>query len=63
MQIAIVSQDKKCWVVEADDGRRFVISGKRDVKVCPEGSAEAIVTSRGIPYKTALRLLERELEK
>jgi hypothetical protein len=63
MFVAIVKQDKKSWLLEASDGRRFVMTGKKDVVVCPEGSDTPLVTARGISYKAARRLLEEELSR
>jgi hypothetical protein len=64
MQITVVDKGKSAWKVEADDGRRFVItSGRRDTKVCEEGCADPIVVKRGVPFKTAVRLLQLQLEK
>ena len=63
MFVAILKQDRKSWLLEASDGRRFVISGKKDVTVCPEGSQTPLLTARGVSYKAARRLLEEELAK
>jgi hypothetical protein len=61
MFVAIVDQNRKSWVLEASDGRRFIVSGKKDVVVCPEGSQTPVVAGRGLSYKAARRLLERQL--
>jgi hypothetical protein len=63
MFVAVLKQERKSWLLEASDGRRFVISGKKDVTVCPEGSKTPVVTARGISFKAARRLLEEELSK
>jgi hypothetical protein len=63
MFVAVLKQERKSWLLEASDGRRFVISGKKDVTVCPEGSETPVVTARGISFKAARRLLEEELSK
>ena len=63
MFVAILKQERKSWLVEASDGRRFVISGRKDVTVCPEGSQTPLLTARGISFKAARHLLEEELSK
>jgi hypothetical protein len=63
MFVVVLKQERKSWLLEASDGRRFVISGKKDVTVCPEGSETPVVTARGISFKAARRLLEEELSK
>ncbi len=61
MFVRVLNQNRKAWLLEASDGRRFVISGKKDVTVCPEGSQTPVLTARGLSYKAARRLLEEEL--
>ena len=63
MFVAVIKQDKKSWLLEASDGRRFVMTGKKDVVVCPEGSDTPVLTARGVSYKAARHLLEEELNK
>ena len=63
MFVAILKQERKSWLLEASDGRRFVMTGKKDVVVCPEGSDTPVLTARGVSYKAARRLLEEELSK
>jgi hypothetical protein len=64
MQISVVEKGRSAWKVETDTGRRFVItSGRRDTKVCEEGCAEPMLSGHGVPFKTAIRLLQIELEK
>lgn len=63
MFVTILSRDKKSWVVEAQDGRRFVISGKKDVVIRPQGEDNAFVSARGISFKAAVRLLEEQLSQ
>jgi len=61
MFVRVLNQNRKSWVLEASDGRRFVMSGKKDVTVCPEGSQTPVLTARGLSFKAARRLLEEEL--
>jgi hypothetical protein len=63
MFVALVGQDKKSWLLEASDGRRFIISGKENVTVCPEGSHAPIFGGRGLSYRAARGLLEEVLGK
>ncbi len=62
MFVRVLNQNRKSWVLESSDGRRFVMSGKKDVTtVCPEGSQTPVLTGRGLSFKAARRLLEEEL--
>lgn len=61
MFVRVLNQNRKSWVLEASDGRRFVMSGKKDVTVCPEGSQTPVLTARGFSFKATRRLLEEEL--
>ncbi len=64
MQISVLDKGRNEWRVEADNGRRFLITqGRRDTRVCEEGCAEPLFVQRGVPIKTAIRLLQLELEK
>jgi len=61
MFVRVLKHDRKAWLVEASDGRRFVISGKKDVTVCSEESETPVLAGRGLSFKAARRLLEEEL--
>lgn len=61
MFVRVLNQNRKSWLVEASDGRRFVISGKKDVTVRPEESETPVLTGYGLSFKAARRLLEEEL--
>ena len=61
MFVTVVNKSRKSWLLEASDGRRFVMTGKKEVTVCPEGSETPVLTGRGLSFKAARRLLEEEL--
>jgi hypothetical protein len=61
MHVTVVNETRKSSLVEAPDGRRFIISGKKEVTVRPEGSDTPIVSGKGLSFKAARRLLEIEL--
>ncbi len=63
MFVAVISLGDEFWLLKAPDGRRFVISGKENVTVCPEGSAAPIFGGRGLSYRAARGLLEEVLGK
>ncbi len=61
MFMAVVERRRKFWLLEASDGRRFGVSGRKEVKVVPEGSETPVLSGRGLSFKAARRLLEVEL--
>ena len=64
MYVTLVSESRKCEVVEAADGRRFVLAKRKGVmSACLEGSDVPVVSGRGLSYKAIRRLLEKELSK
>lgn len=64
MYVTIVSENRKSSVVEAADGRRFILTKRKGVMAAyPEGSETAVISGRGLSYKAARRLLERELSE
>jgi hypothetical protein len=59
-----IRQDKKSSLVEAADGRRFVVTNRKGVTtICQEGSETPVLSGQGLSFKAACRLLELELGK
>jgi hypothetical protein len=67
MFAALVGQDKRSWLPEVSDGRRFVISGKDDAtvrpKVRPAGSRTPIFGGRRLFCRAARGPLAKVLGK
>ncbi len=62
MWVTVIKENRKSSLVEAPDGRRFVLAKKRGVmNVFPEGTDVPVVSGWGLSYKAARRLLEIRL--
>ena len=64
MYLHTVEESRKSWLVEASDGRRYVLAKKKGVmSAFAEGSESPIVSGRGFSFKAIRRALEHELSK
>jgi hypothetical protein len=64
MYLHTVTESKKSWLLEAPDGRRFVLAKKQGVmSAFPEGSEIPVVSGKDFSFKAIRWLLEQELSK